>query len=198
MQLQPMVQYALLFSSIIAILSYLFTLTYISSGFLNLSIVNLVGIGTLSSFLLYEIMGVNIFIGLPIVMMIGGIINSSLINYFYYRIDKKLVNKSLVSLLSFGVYVLLSSLLDLVGFVTMKNIPSELWCETVIDYTTPNSEIHLHFDSSIEIFGLKLSVILSLILVFIILNATYWVDVKTKIEDSIYLILMSTNILVQR
>jgi branched-subunit amino acid ABC-type transport system permease component len=180
-----MVQYALLFSSIIAILSYIFTLTHISSGFLNLSIVNLLGIGTLSSFLLYEKMGINIFIGLPIVMVIGGIINSSLIQYFYYRIDKKTMNKSLLSLSSFGVYIILSRVLDLLAFVTMKNVPSKLWCETVIAYTTPNPDIHLHFDSSIEIYGVKLSVIMSLILVLIILNTTYWVDVKTKIMDLI-------------
>lgn len=186
MQLQPMVQYALLFSSLIAVLSYVFTLTNISSGFLNLSIVNIVGMGTLSSFLLYEKMGINIFIGLPIVLIIGGIINSSLIHYFYCRISKKIMNKSLLSLLSFGVYILLSGMLDLLAFFTMKNVPSDLWCETTIDYATPNPDIHLHFDSSIDIYGIKLSVIISLILVIIILNATYWLDIQTKIGDSVH------------
>jgi branched-chain amino acid transport system permease protein len=66
----------------------------------------------------------------------------------------------------------------------MKKVPSELWCVTSTEYTSPNPNIHLHFDSSLEIFGVKLSVIISLILVAIILNATYSVGVKSQFRDS--------------
>jgi branched-subunit amino acid ABC-type transport system permease component len=179
MYVYPIVQFTILFSSILAVLSYSFTLTNISTDFPNLSLGTIMGIGILSSFLLIELGGVNIFHGLPIVFIVGGISNSLFYEIIFKRVLKKTGNKILLTIAGLGLLLILSNSFTLLTYWLANEVPSEMWCGAGIYSDHPN--LHLHFNRfDFEVYGIRFGVITSLVFLFSVFLLTALIEKRTK------------------
>jgi branched-subunit amino acid ABC-type transport system permease component len=179
MYVYPIVQFTILFSSILAVLSYSFTLTNISTDFPNLSLGTIMGIGMFSSFLLIELGGVNIFHGLPIVFIVGGISNSLFYVLIFKRVLKKTGNKILLTIAGLGLLLILSNSFTVLAYWLANEVPSEMWCGAGIYSDHPN--LHLHFNRfDFEVYGIRFGVITSLVFLFSVFLLTALIEKRTK------------------
>jgi len=170
MSLTPIIQLAILYACIISFMSLAFTMTFKISGFANLSLYTLTGVGVTTSFLLKEIIGLNLYFGLIIVLLVGGVINSLLYLPLFQKIKNYSKNMFTLSLSSLVLTLLVSYSLSLFTQFLRREIESSMWSPLKPVRNSLFPQLYIRFSGfETEVFGIRTSTITSILILIIIL-----------------------------
>ena len=136
------------------------------------------GIGMLTTYLLYELLGISIIATFPLSAISGGVFSVILYLLVIKPVMKNAKSHVLTSLASLGLVLVFKYGLTVIGYYLNVHLPSDLWCGS--GYASSRfSENHFHFH--ISPFGLDRTSLLIIIMASVVLVFTgIW---KAGFED---------------
>ena len=192
---------SLYFGFLVALLTISVTFTNISSGFYNFGSTIPMGIGMLTTYLLYELLGIPIITTFPLSAISGGVFSVILYLLVIKPVMKNAKSHVLTSLASLGLVLVFKYSLTVIGYYLNVHLPSDLWCGS--GYTSSRFYVnHFHFRISpfgLDIISLLIVLMFSMVLVFMGIwrmgfNDFYKYRIKTLRENPELLFAQGVNV----
>ncbi len=135
-------QSAIIYGTVIGLLTLGFRLTHESSGYMNLGHTVNLGVGMAFGFIVIQQFNLTPILGAPISFILTGLFNLLVYSMFYRRMETRNYSEALIALFGIVSVYVAENVLTVAEYLMRLSFPSEYWCgPPPISFSTQ----HLHY-----------------------------------------------------